>query len=83
MGHEAFQYEFTYRELFYFLFRKKVCPNCGGKLSKTKDYEIVEGYLLNNSHNAFFVPNAKVKCYRHIFLCSNCKVAYPITDLAK
>ncbi len=83
MEHDAFQYEFTGKELVYFLFKKKTCPSCGGKLHKSKTYESVEGYKLNNAQEAFFISNAKVKCYRHIFLCPNCKVAYPISELAK
>jgi len=82
-NNDAFQYEFTGRELIYFLFKRKVCPRCGNKLSKTKDYETVDGYMLNNTQEAFFVPNAKVKRYHHLFVCQNCKAVYPISELAK
>ena len=82
MKHDAFRYEFTGKELIYFFFRKKTCPRCGGKLSKTKDYKTVDGHLLNNTQNAFFVSNAKVKCYHHVFVCPSCKAAYPISELA-
>lgn len=82
-NNDAFQYEFTGRELIYFLFKKKACPHCGDKLSKAKDYEIVDGYLLNSTQEAFFVPNAKVKRYRHLFSCRNCKTVYPISELVK
>lgn len=79
----AFRYEFTGRELMYFLFKKKVCSRCGYKLSKVKDFETIDGYLLNSTQEAFFVPNAKVKCYRYLFSCQNCRTVYPISDLAK
>lgn len=83
VSNDAFRYEFTGRELMYFLFKKKVCPRCGDKLSKVKDSEIVEGYLLNSTQEAFFVPNAKVKRYRYLFSCHNCKTVYPINELVK
>lgn len=83
MEHDAFRYEFTGRELTYFLFKKKVCPRCGDKLSKVKDFKTVEGYTLNNKQEAFFIPNAKVKLYRYFFSCRNCKMLYPISELAK
>lgn len=83
VNNDAFQYEFTGKELVYYLFRKKVCPHCGGKLSKTKKHETVEGYKLNNKQDAFFIPDANVKRYHHLFFCQNCKTAYPISDLAK
>lgn len=83
VNENAFQYEFTGKEIVYFLFRKKVCPHCGSKLSKTKNYETVEGYKLNNNQEAFFIPDAKVKRYHHLFFCHSCQIVYPISDLAK
>lgn len=79
----AFRYEFTGKELVYFLFKKKMCPHCGGKLSKTKNYETVEGRKLNNTQEAFFVSNARVRRYQHLFSCPSCKTVYPISELAK
>ena len=34
---KSFRYEFTMRELFYFLFSNKDCPECGNKMKKIKD----------------------------------------------
>lgn len=50
---DAFRYEFNMRELFYFLFAKKICPKCGGILDKKKDYEIVKG--TNFSKDQLFI----------------------------
>ena len=41
--YQAFRYDFTMKELIYFLFGKKTCPKCNGKLNKSKSYEIVDG----------------------------------------
>ena len=34
--HTAFSYSFTPGEFRYFLFGKKICPSCGGKLQRQK-----------------------------------------------
>lgn len=41
MKHDAFRYDFTYKELIYFLFKKKRCPKCNCQLTKSKVYETV------------------------------------------
>lgn len=83
MKHDDLQYEFTIKELTYYLFKKKICPQCSGKMIKGKYYETVDGHALNNAHEAFFAANARVKRYHHIFTCPNCKAVYPISELAK
>lgn len=83
MGHDAFRYDFTRKELFYFLFKKKNCPECGCEMKKYKGFETVEGLVFNNRTSAFFVPNAKVKHYLYFFHCPNCGLDYRLSDLAK
>ena len=44
---KSFRYEFTMKELYYFLFAKKNCPKCGNKMEKNKGYEMVDGSIFN------------------------------------
>ncbi len=83
MEHQAFRYDFTIKELIYFLFKKKKCARCGGKLEKRKGYETVRGAIFNNRSDPFFVQNAKVKHYVYIFTCRQCGAQYLLKDLVK
>lgn len=83
MKHDAFRYDFTGKELAYFLFKKKECPKCNGKLIKSKGYETVEGSIFNTKTAAFFVPTAKVKHYLYIFTCKNCGTEFTLSELSK
>lgn len=83
MGHDAFRYDFTGKELFYYLFKKKVCPECGSEMTKFKGYETVDGAVFNNRTSDFFVQNAKVKHYLYFFHCPTCKNDYRLSELAK
>lgn len=78
---DAFAYEFTMRELFYFLFAKKKCPKCGGMMDKKKDYEIVKG--TNFSQNSVVYKNSRVKHYLYKFSCKQCGSQYTLEELAK
>ena len=80
---KGFQYDFTPREFFYFLFKKKVCPACGGKMLKQKEYEVVLGSELNTRTDPIFIPNAKVKHYYYKYKCSSCNQEFPLKDLAQ
>lgn len=82
MGHDAFLYDFTGKELAYFLFKKKMCPKCNGKLIKGKGYETVDGYVFNNKTESFYVPNAKVKHYLYFFTCQNCGTQFTLSELS-
>lgn len=82
MNHDAFQYSFTIKELFYFLFKKKVCPICGREMEKQKKYESVEGSTLNSKSSAFFIQNAKVKKYIYFFYCPDCKSGFSLCELS-
>lgn len=82
MEHDAFRYEFTGNELSYFLFKKKICPKCGGKMIKSKGYETIEGRLVNRKSDGFFVPNAKVKRYLYFFTCQECGSEYTLNELS-
>lgn len=84
MKHTAFRYDFTFRELIYFLFAKKKCPHCGGKLDKHKDFETVDGGVFQSSSNPlFFIQDNKVKRYVYSYSCKNCGRLYSLRDLSK
>lgn len=82
MEHEGFQYDFTMKELSYFLSRKKICPKCGGKLQKVKGYETRSGAELNSKADPMFVPQIKVKRYRYSFTCRECGSSFTLEELA-
>lgn len=79
---KAFRYDFTMKELKFYLFNKKNCPKCDYKMIKSKDYEIVNGSTFNSRGSAFFIPNSKVKHYYYLYNCSNCGTQYTLKELA-
>ena len=79
----GFQYDFTPRELFYFLFKKKICPNCGSKMIKEKTYEIVSSSELNTRSDPLFIQDTNVKHYYYKFKCSSCNQEFLLKDLAQ
>ena len=83
MKHDAFRYDFTVRELNYFLFGKKICPRCGGKMEKGKAYETVNGSIFKSNTSPLFIQGAKVKHYYYIFTCRQCGAEYTLQELAK
>lgn len=83
MKHQAVRYDFTMRELGYFLFGKKKCPKCGGKLEKTKIYETRQGSEFNSKRGTFLAQNATVKHYLYIFNCQQCNSQFSLQELAK
>lgn len=83
MKHDGFRYDFTGRELAYFLFGKKICPKCQGKLVKSKGYETVEGSVFNSKTAAFFIPNSKIKHYLYFYNCEKCGAEFTLSELAK
>ena len=83
MKHDGFRYEFTMKELAYFLLKKKACPRCRGNMTRSKGYETVDGREVNSSSDAFFVPNAKIKRYQYFYSCERCGREYTLHELAE
>lgn len=83
MKHDGFRYDFTGKELKYFLFGKKVCPKCHGKLEQNKGFETVEGAVFNSKSEAFFIPNSQIKHYLYIYCCEKCGAEFKLSELAK
>ena len=81
LKHQGFQYDFSFAELIYIIFKQKECPKCGGKLIKRKHSETVLGAELNSKADPMFVPNAKIKHFKYTFLCLNCGREFNIDEL--
>lgn len=80
----GFLYEFSENELFYYLFKKKKCPKCGGKMTKNKCAEIVDGAKFNTvSKPLYIVGRREIKHYYCSFTCEKCGMEYTLSELAK
>lgn len=81
---KSFRYDFTMKELSYFLFSKKICPNCKNKMIKNKGYELVDGSVFNTTSTPLYIQGRKeVKYYHYLFNCPNCKAQYTLKELAE
>ncbi len=80
----AFSMEFTGKELSYLLFKKKICPKCGGKMKKQKCSEIVDGRKMYTSMSApLYVQRREVRHDYYMFVCKECGSEFTLADLAK
>lgn len=79
----AFVYQFSAKEFSYLLFKKKTCPNCGGKLTKQKCSEIVDGAQFDSASAPLYTKRPGVKHYYYTFTCENCGAKFSLTDLTK
>lgn len=83
MGMRSFRYEFTAKELSYFLFKKKSCPKCGGNMKKEKCCEIVDGSVFNTSSVPLYIQGRQVKHYFYRFTCEKCSSEFTLSELSK
>lgn len=79
---DAFRYDFTPRELAYFLFGKHVCPCCNHKLSRTKSSRVVPGCEFNSRSAAPFHEHARVLYYTYSYSCPACNREFNLSELA-
>lgn len=79
---KSFRYEFTGKELYYFLFKRKKCPECGGEMIKNKCSEIVDGSRFNTVSVPLYIKRREVEYYYYLFECNECGVKYTLSDLA-
>ena len=56
--------------MWYFLFGKKVCPRCGGKLIRRKSYETIHGHM-PYIDDVSRIDRRKVKHYLYSYSVSN------------
>lgn len=84
MNGKSFIYEFTLKELAYFLFKKKSCPRCGGTMKKEKCCEIVDGSIFNtNSVPLYIQGRSQVKHYFYCFVCPECGSKFTLSELVQ
>ncbi len=79
----AFVYQFTVKEFSYLLFKKKICPKCGGKMRKQKCSEIVDGARFDSASAPLYTKRREVKHYYYSFTCKHCGEKFILTDLVK
>ena len=80
---KSFRYDFTMKELKYYLFSKKNCPKCNNKMTKSKGYELVDGSIFNTASTPLYIQGRnEVKYYHYLFNCSNCGSQYTLKELA-
>ena len=77
----GFRYEFTGKELVYFLFGRKKCPECGTKMKKTKRFRTVDGAKFNTASVPLYIKGRKIKEYYYLFICDKCGSEYELKDL--
>ena len=81
---KSFRYDFTMKELKYFLFNKKNCPKCNHKMIKSKGYELIDGSKISTVSTPLYIQGRKdVKHYHYLFNCSNCGTQYTLKELAE
>jgi len=71
------RYSFTFGELAYLLFRKKLCRNCGGDLEKYKDFAV-----RTEIRSPLFKNGVEVKEYKYHFVCTVCEAQFSLNELA-
>lgn len=82
--HTAFRYDFTFSEMKYFLFGKKICPHCGGKLIRKKTFETKNwGAFHTRSDDDHISRNALTKHYQYFYICESCGRSYPLKELSE
>ncbi len=82
MKTKGFTYQFSAKELKYFLFGKKVCPRCGTWLVKQKCAEMVDGQTLASASTPLYIQGREVKRYFYRYHCNNCGAEYELSQLA-
>ena len=83
MKTKGFAYQFTGKELMFVLFGRKLCPECGEKLTRQKQENIVDGKSISSVSTPLYIQGRKVKKYNYIYCCKNCKNEYNLSQLAK
>ena len=81
---QPFVYDFTTKELKYFLFKKKTCPKCGKLMEKKKCFEVVDGSIFNTNDVPLYIQGSRnVKHYFFAFECKECIMEYKLSELVK
>lgn len=81
--HDAFRYDFTFKELMYFLFGSKKCPNCKHKMIRHKTSETRDGGEFYSPSSENILTCNTVKYYGYKYTCQHCGGTYTLTELAE
>ena len=82
MKYQAVRIDFTRKEFIYFLLKKKICPGCGGRMIKSREYETRYGREFHSKRGTFLADNERVKYYSYYFTCEECGKKYSLSELA-
>ena len=80
---KGFRYEFTGSELFYLLFKEKKCVKCGGRMTKNKCAETVDGIKFNTTSVPLYIKGREIKNYYYLFICDKCGSKFTLAELVK
>lgn len=83
MAIQSFTYDFTAKELTYFIFKKKKCPKCGCQLKKHKCCEIVDGSIFDTNSVPLYIQGSQVKRYFYSYTCIGCGTEFTLSELSK
>ncbi len=83
MENTGFRYSFTFPELKFFLFGKKICPKCGGRLAKYKSCDMRTDLFHTDGADPIFKPDSKVKQYSYVYYCKKCDFESTLSELVK
>ena len=81
--HTAFCYSFTPREMWYFLFGKKIFSRCGGALRKCKGHATLHGEMPHSHDKPIRIDTSRVKYYRYHYTCDACGAVFSLAELAE
>lgn len=82
MKTKGFTYQFSAKELKFFLFGKKLCPKCGASLIQEKCAEMADGQTLASASTPLYIQGRGVKRYFYRYHCNNCSAEYELSQLA-
>ena len=82
MKTKGFTYQFSAKELKFFLFGKKLCPKCGASLIQEKCAEMADGQTLASASTPLYIQGREVKRYFYRYHCKNCDAEYELSQLA-
>ena len=79
-----FKYKFKPLELFTFLFKDKVCPFCGGRLTEAKCFVLDSGachYSKSSAPKA--IQGRTIKDCFYVYSCKQCAAGLTLSDFTK
>jgi len=80
MRAKGFQYAFTAKELAYFLFSRRSCPDCGGRMDRRRAFSTETSNDLFDI-DGLFASSAEVKAYYYVYACPSCHRRYTLSEL--